>query len=221
MTSDNQLLVLAAGRGIGLDGFHKLNLVSPSDGRTILARYQQQLSTDVTIVVGYRAPEIMSQHPDLAYVYNYRWFETGSSYSAGLGLSRAPVIVTPSDLFLDERAAEIVRMSSGNVLFTSRTENRPQAAVNVSSDAGRILDVYQGPKRRGQDTEFRGIVRVEDSDLLSSLADACLSKASNAFFEAIVPFIDQFREVDLEGDVREINSVDDYMEFFNADRRPR
>lgn len=213
-----RLLILAAGRGIGLDGFHKLNLVSPSDGRTILARYRQQLCAQVTIVVGYRAPEIMSQNPDIAYVHNYRWFETGSSFSAGLGLSEAPVVVTPSDLFLDERAADVVRHSSGNVIFTSKTENRPQSAVNVSASGGRITEIYQGPKRRGDDTEFRGIVRIEDGDLLRSLAEACLKNESGAFFESLVNFVDRFDERDLEGDVREINTIEDYMEFFHADQ---
>lgn len=212
------LLILAAGRGIGLDGFHKLNLVSPSDKRTVLARYRQQICDSVTIVVGYRAPEIMSKYPDLSYAHNYRWFETGSSFSASLGLDKSPVIVLPSDLFLDEQAAEIVRGSSGNVIFTSRTENRPQTAVNVQSSDGRILDVYQGPKRRGEDTEFRGIVRIEDADLLNKVRETCVQNESGAFFESLLPHIDQFEEQDLQGEVWEINSVEDYMEFFQADR---
>ena len=217
MSSANALLILSAGRGIGLDGFHKLNLVAPSTGETILERYRRQLSKDTFIVVGYRAPELMSLYPKLQYSYNYRWFETGSAFSAAIGLKKVPVIVVPSDLFLDEAAAEAVRGAAGNVIFTSNTENRPSKAVNISTEGGAVTEIYSGPKRHGDDVEFKGIVRIEDLDLLTALAASCEANPSMAFSDCLAMHKEAFRAVDTGGLVTEINAVEDYMEFFNKD----
>jgi hypothetical protein len=218
MNSANSLLILSAGRGIGLDGFHKLNLVAPSTGETILARYLRQLSAAVTVVVGYRAPEMMAQHPSLNYVYNHSWFETGSAFSAGMGLSKAPVIVVPSDLFLDEAAAKGVSTATGNVIFASSTENRPQNSVNIEMDGDTVVDIYTGPKRHGGDPEFKGIVRIEDLDLLEALVKTCEANPAAPFSDCLNLHRQSFRAVVLDGEVTEINAVAEYVEFFNRDR---
>ena len=217
MNSFNTLLILSAGRGIGLDGFHKLNIVAPSTGETILARYRRQLSEDVTIVVGYRAPEIMARYPRLHFIYNYSWFETGSAFSAALGLKKVPVIVVPSDLFLDEAAAKTVRTATGNVIFTSDTENRPIAAVNVSSEANAITEIYSGPKRHGDDVEFKGIIRIEDAELLSAFAASCEARPSLALSDCLEMHKESFRAIDIGGQITEINTIEEYMEFFKKD----
>ena len=218
MISGNSLLILSAGRGIGLDGFHKLNLVAPSTEETILARYRRQLSEDATIVVGYRAPELMARYPCLDYVYNYNWFETGSAFSAAVGLRKGPVIVLPSDLFLEEAAAETIRTATGNVIFTSSTENRLKKAANVSTEGNAVTDIYNGPKRHGDDAEFKGIVRIEDSDLRKVLVASCEANPSAAFSDCLAMHKEAFRAVDTGGDVVEINAVEEYMEFFEKDR---
>ena len=213
----NSLLILSAGRGIGLDGFHKLNIVSPSTGETILARYRRQLSDDITVVVGYRAPELMSHNPNLTFVYNYRWFETGSAFSASLGLKKVPVVVVPSDLFLDEAAAMAIRSATGNVIFTSDTENRPVSAVNVSVEGGLIADIYSGPKRRGSDLEFKGIIRIEDLSLLSALGASCEERGALALSDCLELHKESFRVVNIDGQITEINTTEQYMEFYRKD----
>jgi hypothetical protein len=159
----------------------------------------------------------MSLHPKLKYLYNHRWFETGSAFSAAIGLKKVPVIVVPSDLFLDEVAAETVRGATGNVIFTSNTENRPSKAVNVSIEGSAVTEIYSGPKRHGDDVEFKGIVRIEDLDLLSTLVVSCEANPSMAFCDCLAMYKEAFRAVDTGGVVNEINAVEDYMEFFNKD----
>ena len=217
MSSCKSLLILAAGRGIGLDGFHKLNLVAPSTGETILARYRRQLSEDITVVVGYRAPELMARYPYLSYRYNHHWFETGSAFSAAVGLEKVPVVLVPSDLFLDEAAAETVRTAIGNVIFTCDTENRSMNAVNVCAEDDSITEIYTGPKRRGDDAEFKGIVRIEDVELLDMLAQSCEANPSSPFSDCLAIHKAAFRVVDIGGVVNEINAVEEYMEFFQGD----
>ena len=218
MSSNNSLLILSAGRGIGLDGFHKLNLVSPSSGETVLERYRRQLGDDTTIVVGYRAPELMSQYPNLEFVYNYNWFETGSAFSAGLVLKSCPVIVVPSDLFLDDAAAEVIATASGNVVFTCETENRPKNAINVATKDGAISEIYSGPKRNGTDAEFKGVVRIEDDKVLEAIVRDCEANPSLAFSDVLSMHKEVFKVKDSVGRVVEINFVEEYVEFFQADR---
>lgn len=219
MNSVNYLLILSAGRGIGLDGFHKLNLVAPSTNETILDRYRRQISANTTVVVGYRAPEIMSNYSELNFIYNYSWFETGSAFSAALGLRNVPVIVLPSDLFLDDAAALAISQTTGNVLFTSDTENRPTAAVNVSTSDGSVTEIYSGPKRHGDDTEFKGITRIEDHELLKLVVETCEANPSCSFSECLSHHKEHFRVAEIFGRVTEINTVEEYMEFYEKDRR--
>ncbi len=217
MSSANSLLILSAGRGIGLDGFHKLNLVSPSTEETILQRYRRQLSEDATVVVGYRAPELMARHPKLKYEYNYSWFETGSAFSAAIGLKSVPVIVVPSDLFLDDEAAAVIRAATGNVIFTSNTENRSKKAVNVNTQGDAVTEIYCGPKRHGDDPEFKGIVRIEDPALLEALVKTCHANPSAAFSDCLDMHKEHFKTQDAKGSIYEINLVEEYMEFFQMD----
>lgn len=214
MSSDSKLLILSAGRGVGLDGFHKLKLVSAQTNETILQRYIRQLSANITIVVGYRAPEIMAENPGLTYRYNYNWFETGSAFSAHLGLSTVPVIIVPSDLFICDVAAQQIMQAEDNVIFTLDTENRGVNAINVSENGGFVSDMYLGPKRSGADDEFCGIVRIKDLDLLSAISQECEKNSSAAFSDCVATHKDKFRVIQLQGSVREINTVEDYVSYF-------
>jgi hypothetical protein len=214
MISNFKILVLAAGRGIGLDGFNKLNLVCPSSRETVLERYMRQLSKDVSIVVGYRAPEIISKYPNLNYAYNYKWYETGSAFSASLGLHQTPIIVLPSDLFLSEMAAETIRNATGDVIFTSATENRPTNAVNVVVNKRKVVGIYEGPKRQGADQEFKGIVRIETDECMSALRSTCECNPALALSDCLGLHAAKFQAIDIGGAVSEINSVEDYMDYF-------
>lgn len=219
MNSADDLLILSAGRGIGLDGFHKLKLVAPSTGETILDRYRRQISANISIVIGYRAPELMSLYPNLHYFYNHNWFESGSAFSAAIGLRGVPVIVVPSDLFLDESAAEMLRSTTGNVIFTSDTENRKLNSINVSTRSGAVSRIYTGPKRHGDDVEFKGIVRIESLELLNALVASCEDNPSMAFSECLEMHKEDFCAVDIGGAVTEINTVEDYIDFFDKDMK--
>lgn len=223
MSSKTRLLILSAGRGIGLDGYHKLKLVAPSSGETILDMYKRHFGGHITVVVGYRAPELMAENPDLGFCYNYNWFETGSAFSAHLGLAALnagePVLVVPSDLFISDEAARQINAAEGNVIFTRDTENRDMNAVNVAQNPdGTIASVYSGPKRGGDDDQFCGIAKIADADLRRSLSASCEEHPSLAFSECLDMHRDQFRAVRLNGWLSEINSVEDYMEFFESDR---
>ena len=126
--SSNSILVLAAGRGLSMDGIHKLKLTVPGHCESIKERLNRQFHGVLTIVVGYRAAELISQWPDQNYVYNSRWFETGSAASAAMGLrsvvDEGGITVLPSDLIFSESIASMINSESRDAIFLCNTENR-------------------------------------------------------------------------------------------------
>ena len=213
-TSSEKILILSAGRGMGLDGFHKLKLVIPNTGETILDRYARQFGSNIDVVVGYRAAELMSSYPSLIYNYNYSWFETASAYSAFIGMKTAPVIILPSDLIIEDESAKKINNSTGNVVFVKSSENRSDDSVNVAEKNGKISKIYRGPKGSGNDWEFGGIIKISDDQLLSNLSNYCERNPALFFVECIEKFKELFTVINLDHGVFEINSIDDYLKIF-------
>ena len=214
MSSNKNLVILAAGRGIGIDGFNKLNLVFPSSKESILERYLRQFDAEVKIVVGYKAAEIMSLNPDLNYVYNHNWFETGSAFSTYLGAEELPVIIMPCDLFLSDDAAEVINSSKGDLLFAIDSENRSNLNAHVSHKNSEILSIYNGSRKSGNDKEFTGIVKVSTKKTLEKLKKVCETNANFFLSEAIEKVKSEFKMEILKGDIKEINSINDYIDLF-------
>lgn len=210
------VLVLAAGRGVGLDGFSKLRLTSPGARETVLDRYLRQFGADMSVVIGYRGAEVAASYPELRYRYNASWFETGSAYSAHVGLTDAPVTILPSDLFVSEVAAEIVNGALGNAIFAINTENRNANAVNIRSEGSLVAEVYMGPKRSGSDPEFAGIVKIADSETLALVSESCLQNPAISLIECVAMHKERFRLNILEGGVTEVNTIEDYLAFLRG-----
>lgn len=218
MSSDNTLLILSAGRGIGIDGFHKLKLVDPGTEETLLGRYIRQFGERVTIVVGYHAAELMSSFPQYDYAYNHAWFETGSAFSAHIGLDKAPVLIVPSDLVISDEAVEEIQAQSGNAIFSRNTENRGINSVNVSCEGRRITEVYRGPKRSGGDPEFCGIVKITDQETVDLLSKTCEENPELFLIECVGMLAERFEHHQLDGALQEINTIDDYFTMFEGNK---
>jgi hypothetical protein len=211
-----EVLVLAAGRGVGLDGFSKLRLTSPHSKETVLDRYLRQFGNSVSVVIGYRGAEVAANYPALRYRYNASWFETGSAYSAHVGLADAPVTVLPSDLFVSDEAAGIVNAAVGNTIFAINTENRHANAVNIRSEGSVIAEVYMGPKRSGSDPEFAGVVKIADSETLALVSESCLQNPAISLIECVAMHKERFRLSLLEGGVTEVNTIEDYLSYLSG-----
>ena len=94
-------IILAAGQGYKLGNFNKLLLNNPKTKLTILETYLEIFSgTDVCIVVGYKAVNIINRYPHIKYIYNPDWHITKDSYSLGLALNDEPCYVIHSDMFI-------------------------------------------------------------------------------------------------------------------------
>ena len=215
-------IILAAGQGFQLDGFNKLLLQDPISGVRIIDQYLELFSdTDITVVVGYKAIEVMQRYPDLDYVYNFDWKMTNNSYSTALALSEESCYVISCDLFFDEGIANLLAEAGGNCILTERTENRQLNALNCSiCDDGQIEELYQGDVRKAEDPEAVGIYKISDAGLLRAWKKRCMQH-SNLFAGQNLPFdIVPIYAVD-KGLNRfdEINTVMDYMQVLENRRR--
>ena len=64
-----RVIILAAGQAVQLDGYNKLLIKDPSTKKTILDMYLEAFQGhDVTIVLGYRAINVMHEYGDLNYI---------------------------------------------------------------------------------------------------------------------------------------------------------
>lgn len=170
-----RVIVLAAGQGFQIDGLNKCLIQDPQDGRTVLAKMVRAFAgCPITVVVGYRAIEIMQAFPDLNYVLNPDWSVTNNSYSLALALNDEPCYVTSGDLFFEPELIEALDQGPDDLVVTECRENRIQSAVNCQVEKGRILELYQGHIRSSLDPEAVGLFKISSRKLLQGWKVNCL-----------------------------------------------
>lgn len=207
-------IILAAGQGFQLDGFNKLLLRDPRSGEQIIDQFLRLFcKTDITIVLGYKAIEVMQRYPKLHYVYNPDWKVTNNSYTLSLAINEEPCYVVSCDLFIDAEIVKMLDQSEPNCILTENKDNRQLNALNCSTtDDRRITEVYQGDIRKKEDPEAIGVYKITDKRLLREWKKKCIQH-SNLFVGQNLPFdICPIYSVD-NGKYRleEINTVMDYM----------
>lgn len=216
-----RLIVLAAGQGGFLDGMVKCLIKSPATGKTILETICDAFSIQkTTVVVGYRAVEIMQQYPHLDYVYNKDWAITNNAYSLGLALDQTPCYVVSSDLLFNKSLVAALQQAPDNAVLTSGRENRTLTAINCRTDNGRVVETYIGPLRETHHKEAIGIFKISDSRLLAAWKRNCLNHG-NLFVGQVLPLADSHPPIHsytIPDDEYfcEINTVTDYMQLVNA-----
>ncbi|MDE7065988.1 MAG: NTP transferase domain-containing protein [Desulfovibrionaceae bacterium] len=215
-------IILAAGQGTVLDGMVKCLIKHPGTGKTLLEHMLEAFSTHaITVVVGYRAIEIMQHQPHLHYVYNREWALTNSAYSLGLALTEEPCFVVSGDLFFCPSLIRQLEEMPGNVAVTTLRENRPLSAINCVMRNGRIEEAYMGHLRNAAHEEALGLFKIVDPDLLRTWKDRCL-KYGNMFAGMALPFEEFFSPVTTLPLGREpffeVNTVDDYLRLLEVGR---
>lgn len=207
-------IILAAGQGFQLDGFNKLLLRDPRSGEQIIDQYLKLFDkTDITVVLGYKAIEVMQRFPELHYVYNPDWKVTNNSYSLSLAINEEPCYVVSCDLFIDEGIIKMLEQAEPNCILTENSENRQLNSLNCSISGNRqIVEIYQGAVRSKKDPEAIGVYKISDKRLLREWKKKCMQH-SNLFAGQNLPFdICPVYSVD-KGKYRfeEVNTVMDYM----------
>jgi len=213
-----RIIILAAGQGFQLDGFNTVLIKHPKTGRSIIEQYLEIFDyNQITMVVGYRAINIMHQYPKLHYIYSSKWSVTNNSYSLGLALNDEPCYVVSSDLFIDREAFTMLDEAEPNCVLTENSEDRILTSLNCSLEERKITEVYQGEMRSRQDPEALGIHKMTETDLLRFWKRNCL-RHTNLFAGQNLPLNEEvpIYSVDIGPySLDNINTPLDYMRLMD------
>jgi len=221
MTAPDRAIILAAGRGSQADGIAKALIRHPRTGRTILDHAIDAFSGKrITVVVGFRAIQIMEAHSKVEYVINHEWAITNNAMSLGLALGDEPTYVVSGDMFFDRSLVERLDAAHPDLVLTQSRENRSPTAVHCQlADDGRVVETYQGAMRSVQDPEAVGLFKVSDPGLLRPWRRRSIEQG-NLFAGLTLPYdIADVRAIDVADDeFDEINSPSDYLHLIERTR---
>jgi choline kinase len=211
-------IILAAGQGYNLGGFNKVLLKNPINGLSIMDFYLDIFSeTEITVVVGFNATNIMNQYPKLNYIFNQDWHLTKDSYSLALALNEEPCYIVHSDIFMSNNVRSYLDNCEGNCAIGISNADRSSSAINSRVESNVIKQVYQGELYTPYDPELIGVYKVTDSDTLLNWKRNCLEHKSlligqNYPFHKDLPFY----MVNGEGlDIYKIKTPVDYINYLN------
>ena len=211
-----RVIILAAGQGFQLDGFNTVLIKHPKTGQSIIEQYLEIFDyKQITMVVGYRAINIMHQYPKLHYVYSSQWSITNNSYSLGLTLSDEPCLVVSSDLFIDKEAFMRLDEAEPDCVLTENSEDRILTSLNCALEGRRLVEIYQGEVRSHQDPEATGVYKISDRNLLHLWKRNCL-RHTNLFAGQNLPLNEEIPIYSLDiapYNIDNINTPLDYIKL--------
>ncbi len=223
MSTTGRAIVLAAGRSSQLDGVNKVLVRHPATGKTVLDYAIEAFAgARVTVVVGFRAVQIMQEYPQLHFVHNPDWALTNNAMSLALALTDEPTYVVSGDIFVGRELITRLDEAPADLVLTSDREKRSLSAVHcVVDDIGRVTETYQGRVRDMAHPEAVGLFKMSSAAGLREWQQRCL-KHANLFAGQVMPC--DVAEVHAEplGDelYYEVNTPTDYLELIERSRHP-
>lgn len=223
MNHTSRVIVLAAGRSLQLDGQSKVLIRHPTTAATILDYLIDAfVGVEITVVVGFRAIQIMQAYPRLNYVYNPDWALTNNAMSLALALDDRPCYVVSGDIFLERALIDRLEQGPENLALTSEREKRSMTAIHcLVNEQQRITSSYQGPVRSMKDPEAIGLFKIGSMDALRQWKRRCMEH-SNLFAGQLLPFdLAQVISISIGDDLfYEINTPTDYIELMKSRGTP-
>lgn len=216
MRAPDHVIILAAGKSLQLDGASKALIRHPVTGRTILDYAIDAFAgKKITVVVGFRAIQIMQAYPQFDYVHNPDWALTSNAMSLGLSLDDRPAYVLSGDIFMERRLVERLDAAGPDLVLVSDRERRSLSAIHcVLGDGDRVVETYQGPVRSMAHPESVGLFKVSDPGILRAWRRRCIEH-SNLFAGQLLPCDVAPVGIERLGDELffEINTPVDYLEL--------
>lgn len=220
----DRAIILAAGQGFQLDGMNKALIRHPGTGKTILDHAVEAFAgKKITVVVGFRAIQIMESYPMLDYVINPDWALTSNAMSLGLALTEDPCYVVSGDIFFSKDLIEELDAAPANLVLTDNRENRSLTAVHcITDDDGRVIETYQGPVRDILHPEAIGLFKISDRNALREWRKLCI-RHGNLFAGQVLPCDHvPVKSYPLhEHMFEEINTPADYLRLLVKSRKDR
>ena len=214
MSLVSRVIVLAAGKANELDGLNKVLIKNPATGLSILEHLMLAFSgKKITVVVGYRAVQVMQAYPDLDYVINHDWAISSNAMSLGLALTDQPTYVVSGDMIFDKELIDYLDTLGDNIVLTERRENRTLSAVHCEvNEDNEIIKTYQGEVKDVNNPEAIGLFKISELEVLRRWKYTSI-KHGNLFVGQTLPCsIGIIRAVLLnDHSFIEINTADDYL----------
>ena len=217
----SHVIILAAGKSFQLDGINKALIRHPVTGKTILdyaiAAFKNK---KITVVVGFKAVQLMQAYPQLNYIYNPDWALTNNAMSLALALNDEPTYIFSGDIFISPELIERLDKISGNLVLTSNREKRSLTAIHCVLDEDNIInDTYQGPVKNIEHPEAIGLFKINSDEVLYQWKRRCY-KHGNLFSGQLLPCeYAEIKAVELQSELFfEINTPSDYINFINESK---
>lgn len=213
-----RLIILNAGDSFELDGFNKLLIKNPKTGKRIIDEYLEIFNNyQITIIVGYRAMDLMNKYPNIDYVYNKFWQTTNNSYSLSLALDYRSSIITSCDLIINNKIIDKIEKKD-NSIFVNDTENKKNNSIFVEiKKKNQINKIYYGNCKKSTHKEFSGIIKVSDKEIIYNLKKNC-QKNPNLFIAENLPLnlTKKFSCIKINNfAVKEFSSPQDYINLLH------
>lgn len=220
--SAERVIILAAGQGFQLDGICKVLLRHPVTGKTILQTAIDAFAgKDITVVIGYKAIDIMQEYPQLDYVINSNWAVSSNALSLGLALDDRSTYVVSGDIFLDHALVQELDAAAPDLVLCENRENRTLTAVHCVFDEDRQLsETYHGPVRNHTHPEAIGLFKASSPRLLGKWKKQCLEHGNLFVGETLPCSAAQIMHHDVgTHPFHEINTHGDYLNLLQELRR--
>lgn len=214
-----RVIILAAGQAVQLDGYNKLLIKDPESGDSILDKYIEAFNGfDVTVVLGYRAINVMHEYPNLDYIYNSEWAVSNSSYSLSLALNQDPCFVINGDFFIEPELILAMQNSDPDIIATLPRESRASNALNVSLDGNNVVDIYQGKLKQASDPEAIGIYKITSKEILEAWRYNCINYSDLYVGQNLISNVGQsLKSFDVSNfRVDEVNTPLDYLRILRS-----
>lgn len=213
-----RVIILAAGESFHLDGVNKILMIDPITRLKLIDLFLKIFGEyKISVVVGYKAIELIQEYPNLNYIYNPDWAVTGNAYSLGLALDDEPCFVISGDLIIERALIKTMLKADGNCVLTEFTENRRLTSLNCSLVGNVITEIYQGPLRDIRHPEAHGVFKIVDREAIRIWKRSCL-KHTNLFAGQTLPLSKaKFYSID-KGKFR-LDEVDTVMDYINLTRK--
>lgn len=216
-----QVIILAAGKSLQLDGVSKLLVRHPHTGKTILDYAIEAFpGKHLIVVVGYKAIDIMQRYPQLDFVYNPDWALTNNAMSLALALNDKPTYVLSGDIFVSSNLIQRLEQCTGDIILTSYREKRSLTAIHCIIDSnGFVTETYQGPLKSMSHPESVGLFKICTPKYLREWQRRCFLH-SNLFAGQLLPYdFSGIQPVELENELFfEINTPADYINLIEESR---
>jgi choline kinase len=221
MNTVSNVIVLAAGRGDQLDGLNSVMIRHPQTGLRVLDHVISAFEGKrITVVVGYRAIQVMESYPMLNYVINPNWAVSNNAMSLGLALGDEPSYVLSGDMFVEKPLVDELDCSCPDLVLTEKRENRTLSAVHcVVGEDERIVETYQGAVRDVEHPEAIGLFKISDYEILRKWKFTSI-KHGNLFVAQTLPcHIQAIKSVPLKNhSFVEINTPEDYLRLIEKSK---